>query len=329
MPKAPAFWSAGQNSAAAAIWPMLLSPFATLYGIANRFNRAAARPQEIAVPVISIGNLVAGGAGKTPSTIALAQRLRAAGWQPGIVSRGYGGSAAGPLQVDPQQHDAAQVGDEALLLAQATPTWIGRDRPAAARAAARAGCDLVLADDAHQTYVLARDLNILVVDGAQGFGNGMLLPAGPLREGIREGLARSDAIILIGRPQSRVDLGDLPVFTANLLPQPEDAAALRGERVLAFAGIGRPEKFFATLSELGAEIVARHSFPDHAPYAPDTIMRLVEQAVALKAVPVTTAKDALRLPAEARAMVRVLRVALAFEAPEALDAFLAERLNHA
>ncbi len=329
MPKTPAFWSAGSSATGAALLPMLLSPLAALYGLGNRFNRMRARPQEIAVPVISIGNLVAGGAGKTPTAIALAQRLRAAGWQPAIVSRGYGGSASGPLLVDPAQHDAALVGDEALLLAAAAPTWIGRDRPAAARAAARAGHDLILADDAHQTYALARDLNLLVVDGAQGFGNGMLLPAGPLREGVGEGLARCDAAIVIGRPESRIDIRNCPVFAASLRPDAEDAAALRGQRVLAFAGIGRPEKFFTTLTELGAEIVARENFPDHAPYSPDTVMRLVERSVALQALPVTTAKDLMRLPPEARAMVRVLRVTLEFEQPAALDTFLIKKLRHA
>lgn len=331
MPRTPDFWSAGTTSSL----PALLSPLAMLYGLGNRLNRAFARPQEVAVPVISVGNLVAGGAGKTPTAIALAARLKAMGRTPAIISRGYGGSEAGPLRVDTAQHTAALVGDEALLLARAAPTWIGRDRPDAARAACRAGCDILLADDAHQTYALERDINLLVVDAAQGFGNGCLLPAGPLRESIAEGLARTDAVILIGQPSQTnqpvqpFDFGALPVFKAALQPLAEDAALLKDERVLAFAGIGRPEKFFATLEAIGAHIAERRAFPDHGAYDADTVMRLVERAVALKAQAVTTEKDLMRLPPEARAMVQVLRVELVFETPEQLEAFITEALTNA
>ncbi len=325
MPRTPDFWSAGTTSSL----PALLSPLALLYGLGNRLNRAFARPQEVAVPVISVGNLVAGGAGKTPTAIALAARLKAMGRKPAIVSRGYGGSEAGPLRVDPSQHTAALVGDEALLLARAAPTWIGRDRPDAARAACRAGCDILLADDAHQTYALERDINLLVVDAAQGFGNGCLLPAGPLREGIAEGLERADAVILIGQPVQPFDFGALPVFAAELQPLAADAAMLKDERVLAFAGIGRPEKFFATLESIGAHVAERQAFPDHGAYDTDTVMRLVERAVALKAQAVTTEKDLMRLPPEARAMVQVLRVELVFEAPGRIEDFITEALTDA
>ncbi len=325
MPRTPAFWSAGTTSSL----PALLSPLALLYGLGNRLNRAMARPQEVAVPVISVGNLVAGGAGKTPTAIALATRLKAMGYTPGMVSRGYGGSEAGPLRVDASLHDAARVGDEALLLARAAPTWIGRDRPEAARAACRAGCDILLADDAHQTYALERDINLLVVDAAQGFGNGSLIPAGPLRESIAEGLARTDAVILIGEPVRPFDFGGLPVFAAALRPLAEDAAKLKDERVLAFAGIGRPEKFFSTLESIGAHVAERQAFPDHGTYDADTVMRLVERAVTLKAQAVTTEKDLMRLPQEARAMVQVLRVELTFQAPQQLEAFIAKALTNA
>ncbi|WP_428246349.1 tetraacyldisaccharide 4'-kinase [Ferrovibrio sp.] len=325
MPRTPDFWSAGTTSSL----PALLSPLALLYGLGNRLNRALAQPQEVAVPVISVGNLVAGGAGKTPTAIALAARLKAMGRLPAIISRGYGGSEAGPLRVDPSLHTAALVGDEALLLARAAPTWIGRDRPDAARAACRAGCDILLADDAHQTYALERDINLLVVDAAQGFGNGCLLPAGPLREGIAEGLERADAVILIGQPAQPFDFGALPVFAAALQPLAADAAMLKDERVLAFAGIGRPEKFFATLESIGAHVAERQAFPDHGAYDTDTVMRLVERAVALKAQAVTTEKDLMRLPPEARAMVQVLRVELVFEAPGRIEAFITEALTDA
>jgi len=324
MPRIPDFWAAGTTSP----WPLLLTPLAALYSIGNQINRAAAQPMEIAVPVISIGNLVVGGAGKTPTTLALAARFKAAGKNPAIISRGYGGSEPGPLRVEPNKHTAAQVGDEPLLLAEVAPTWICRDRPKAAQAAARSGCDIILADDAHQTYDLDRDLNLLVVDGQQGFGNGLQLPAGPLRESISDGLARTDAVIRIGPADTPLDFRGLPVFAAELQPVITDAKVLKDERVLAFAGIGRPEKFFQTLEALGAHLLGREAFPDHAIYEPDTIMRLVEQAAALKAVLVTTAKDYARLPPEARAMVQVLRVELVFAEPAKLDAFIAQRLEN-
>jgi tetraacyldisaccharide 4'-kinase len=324
MPSTPAFWAADSRSA----WPGLLAPVAALYGLGSRLKRIATAPQKISIPVVSVGNLVAGGAGKTPAALALAARLQALGHRPYFVSRGYGGRLRGPEQVDPRRHIAADVGDEPLLLAQAAPTWIGRDRPAAARAAVSAGASCILADDAHQTYSLARTLSMLVVDGGYGFGNRRLLPAGPLREPIADGLARTDAIILIGTARTSLpDFGTRPVFRAELRPDAEDAARLYRRRVLAFAGIARPEKFFDSLRQIDAEIVETKSFPDHAAYQPDMIMRLVERAHALNAVPVTTTKDLARFPVEARKMVECLRVALRFADPAAMDAFFAERLS--
>ncbi len=324
--RAPAFWAAGSASP----WPLLLGPLAALYGLGNRLNRAIAAPKGSGIPVISVGNLVAGGAGKTPAALALAARLSRIGQHPHFVSRGYGGklSASDPVQVEPARHAAADTGDEPLLLARAAPTWIGRDRAAAARAAAAAGASCVIADDAHQTYHLQRALSFLVVDAGYGFGNGRLLPAGPLREPVAEGLGRADAVILIGDPTAGLpDFGKLPVFRARLEANPDDAARLRGRRVLAFAGIARPEKFFASLREIGAEIVETRPFPDHAAYNEDTIMRLVEAAQAKDAVPVTTEKDLARFPAEARPMVENLRVALRFADEAAVDTFLQERLT--
>ncbi|MFC3674195.1 tetraacyldisaccharide 4'-kinase [Ferrovibrio xuzhouensis] len=325
MPSTPAFWAAGQSSP----WPALLAPAAVLYGLGNRLNRALAHPQDCGLPVISVGNLVAGGAGKTPTTLALARLLDAAGRRPHLLTRGYGGSLAGPVQVDPTRHDAAAVGDEALLLAATAPTWVSRDRPAGARAAKAAGAGCVIADDAHQTWALARRLSLLVFDGSYGIGNGRLLPAGPLREPVAEGLARTDAVVVIGPATGPLpDFGRLPVFAADLQPDAEDAARLRGRRVLAFAGIGRPEKFFASLERLGAEIVQRQAFADHAPYAPDSVMRLAEAAQQQDALPVTTAKDHVRLPAEARAMIDCLRVELRFAAPDTVTDFFGQRLDH-
>ncbi|MBX3455041.1 tetraacyldisaccharide 4'-kinase [Ferrovibrio sp.] len=325
MPRAPDFWAAGSQSAL----PALLAPLAWLYGAAQSHRRRNARPVDIGIPVISVGNLVAGGAGKTPTALALALLLRKLGRNPAFVSRGYGGSQTGPLQVDASKHTASDVGDEPLLLAATAPTWIGRDRPAAALLAKQAGHDLIIADDAHQTHALARRLNLLVVDAGYGFGNGRLLPAGPLRESIEDGLARSHAVIRIGQDTvAPKRFGTLPVFQARLRPDPEDVAAFKGQRMLAFAGIGRPEKFFQSVIDTGADVVEMQAFADHAAYTPDRIMRLVEEAHRLNAMPVTTAKDLMRFPLEARAMVRCLRVDLDFDDEAGLLAFLRERLQH-
>jgi len=325
MPQTPDFWQAGSTSPL----PLLLSPLACMYGLAQRVNRLRIRPQDIGVPVISVGNLVAGGAGKTPAALALAPVLMELGYRCGFITRGYGGSEHGPLRVDPLHHSAFAVGDESLLLARRAPTWIGRDRVAAGRAAAAAGCSLVLADDAHQTHALARRLNLLVVDAGYGFGNGRLLPSGPLRESLSEGLTRADAVLRIGPGNiAPLEYSGLPVFHAEITPHEEDARNLAGTRLYAFAGIGRPAKFYDTLRGLGAEIAGQRDFPDHATYAPETIMELVETAHRLNATPVTTEKDLMRFPSEARPMVKTLRIYLQLKAPDAIREFLRGRLGN-
>jgi tetraacyldisaccharide 4'-kinase len=319
--RAPDFW----RRDGASIWPLLLAPAAAAWGIGAWLRPRLARPIRLGVPVISVGNLVAGGAGKTPTVLALAQWLLARGLHPQLVSRGHGGSEAGPLRVDPACHDAAQAGDEALLLAEAAPTWIARDRMAAARAAVAAGAELLILDDGHQDPRLVKDLALVVVDGDYGMGNGRLIPAGPLREPAEAGLSRADAVVAIGAPAASI--GGIagfagPVLEARLAPD-DDALGLAGKSVLAFAGIGRPEKFFRTLRDLGAKIAGERAFADHHRYAPEEIMALVESAARSKAVLVTTAKDWARLPPEARPMVTAVRVRLEFADPQALEGAMA------
>jgi tetraacyldisaccharide 4'-kinase len=242
----------------------------------------------------------------------------------GCVWGGLGGRARGPLEVDPQRHGAADVGDEPLLLARAAPTWIARDRKAGARAAIAEGSDMVVLDDGLQNPALRYDASLIVVDAGYGFGNRRLLPAGPLRETIDDGLARATAIVLIGDDPhglARELQSRAPVLRAHLVP--DDAAlALKGRRVLAFAGIGRPEKFFDTLAALGATVVDRVAFADHHPYTADDAMRLVEDAERRDAVPVTTAKDFVRLPEGSQRMVTAIGVSLRFDEPQRLDDIL-------
>ena len=318
MLRPPRFWSNGNS-----VLPAMLSPLAA---ISARLAAArVARPGFTApVPVLCCGNATLGGTGKTTLALDLARRLRAAGVAAHILARGYGGKARGPLRVRPE-HDASLVGDEALLLADAAPTWIGADRAATARLAVAAGATALILDDGLQNPSLQKSLSFLVIDGGAGFGNGRVFPAGPLREPLAAAAARTAAAVLIGpdRSNARTFLPrGLPVLTARLLPGPE-AVALAGRRVLAFAGIGRPDKFFATLEEAGAILIVRHGFPDHHPYREGEISRLLETAAKRDALPVTTAKDRVRIPPALRERVAVLTVTLAWDDPGALAALLA------
>lgn len=306
--QAPEFWRAGGGPAA------LLAPLGALYGLATRLRFAYAKPWRAPVPVVCVGNLVMGGAGKTPVALDLARRLDGVH----ILTRGYGGTEKGPLRVDPAVHTAVQVGDEALLLAEAAPTWVGGDRVASAKTAVAAGAKVLLMDDGFQNPGLTKDLSLLVVDGAYGFGNGRVFPAGPLREAPARGLARAGAVVLIGGNATGLDFGGLPVLKARLVPGPE-AADLMGKPLVAFAGLGRPEKFFATLEGLGCNLAAERAFPDHHPYTEADLESLAATGLTL----VTTAKDRVRLPPAFRDRVAVLTVTLAWEDEATLTGTLA------
>ncbi|NQV79631.1 MAG: tetraacyldisaccharide 4'-kinase [Alphaproteobacteria bacterium] len=319
--RAPRFWSHGYE-----LLPALLSPLSWLYGLAERTRRATATPARAPVPVICLGNITVGGAGKTPATIAVAGFLKQRGRNPHILMRGYGGSTPGPLRVDPN-HTATEVGDEAILLARIAPTWIGADRVETARFAVAAGADVLVMDDGFQNPHLKQDLSFLVVDGGFGLGNGRLIPAGPLRESPARALARATAVIYIVDPGGDASgppprgLERVPVFPARLEPTAE-AAVFVDHPVVAFAGIGRPAKFFNTLRAMGIRVTDTYSFPDHHAFQPDELMTVIDDAVAAGAKVVTTEKDAVRLPPEARDMVEVLRVTLQFEDPQALETML-------
>jgi tetraacyldisaccharide 4'-kinase len=315
-PPTPEFWRRrGLLSA-------LLLPLAWAYAAGAAARQAWTRPFRAAVPVICVGNVVAGGAGKTPIALSLAGRLAAQGHAVHILSRGYGGRLAGPVRVDRARHGATEVGDEPLLLAAAAPTWVARDRVAGAKAATAAGAGLLLLDDGLQNPRLAKTLSLLVIDGGAGFGNGRVLPAGPLREPLASGLARTDRVVLMGEDTARVSpmLQAKAVLRARLVV--ENGAEFAGKDVIAFAGIGRPAKFFASLAATGARLIGRHGFPDHHHYRADEWSRLQAEATRTGATLVTTAKDWVRLPAEWRARTSVLKVAVAWDDAAALDAVL-------
>ncbi len=303
----------------------LLAPIGAVNGAlaARRMARAGATAP---CPVVCIGNFTLGGAGKTPTALAVASCLRDLGRQPAFLSRGYGGRLAGPVRVDPAKHGAAEVGDEPLLLARAAPAIVARDRVAGAQACIAAGADVVVMDDGLQNPSLAKTLAIAVFDGAVGSGNGRVFPAGPLRAPavMQWSLVQAALVIGDGAPGARVlaaaKARGLPGLRGRLVPDPEAAAALRGRPVLAFAGIGRPEKFFASLREIGADLRATRSFPDHHAFTAAEAGALAAEAEAQNLVLVTTEKDRMRWPAGLP--VASLPVVLALDEPEALGDLL-------
>ena len=317
--RAPDFWT-GDGSGIA---PLLLSPFAALYAQATA--RRVARPGwQAPVPVICCGNATAGGAGKTSLSLDLGQRLANRGVAVHFLTRGYGGTLRGPVRVEPGKHDSTAAGDEALLLAAQNPTWIAGDRAAGARAAIEAGAQAIIMDDGLQNPTLLKDLSFLTIDGTYGFGNGRCIPAGPLREPVAAAAARAQAAVLIGEDScgalAHLPPG-LPVLRARTVPGPE-AKGLAGQSVFAFCGIANPRKFFATLSEAGAIIAGRAPYADHYPYDAGDMRELLAEADRLRAIPVTTRKDFVRIPPAFRARVTVVTVTLAWDEQAQLEAML-------
>jgi tetraacyldisaccharide 4'-kinase len=305
--RAPDFWKSRGALA------LLLSPLGMLYGLSVAWKAATARPYKCAVPVICVGNLTVGGSGKTPIAMAVAAKLQLRGaGDVFFLTRGYGGNAEGPLLVNRQP--LAMVGDEALMLARIAPTVMSKNRAAGAMFAIKQGASVIVMDDGHQNFTLAKNLSLVVVDD---LGNGLMIPAGPLRESVAQGLARADAVIAM---QDNLALGGFsgPVLRARLVP---DGARFSGEKVFAFAGIGRPEKFITSLQQSGAIITGTQFFADHHPYSEAEIAAL--KARAGDAMLVTTKKDMVRLSEMQRRGIIDFAVEAEFDQPQLLDSLLA------
>jgi tetraacyldisaccharide 4'-kinase len=330
--KAPRFWWRPSRGIAA----LALSPIGRLYGraAARRIRRPASYRSSL--PVVCVGNFTVGGDGKTPMALAIAAIILADGKRPGFLTRGYGGSADAVL-IDLARDDADDTGDEARLLAAVAPTAVSVDRIRGARLLEAAGIDVIIMDDGLQNPALGKDLSFVVVDAGVGLGNGLVTPAGPLRAPLPAQMALADVVVLVGEGNAELQVRSLaetagkPMLRAKL--QPVDAERWRGKCVHAFAGIGRPEKFFASLQSVGAEIVARSAFADHHRYTETEARQLIRSAELREALPVTTAKDHARLAGAGgiigslRDRAEVFDVRLEFAAPDALRPLLAEAIK--
>jgi tetraacyldisaccharide 4'-kinase len=326
--KAPRFWGKPRPTLLA----RLLQPTGWAYGRATA-QRMRGPGERAGAPTICVGNFTVGGAGKTPTALALARMLIGDGRRVAFLSRGYGGvERAEPLLVDPESHIAKLVGDEPLLLARLAQCWVGTDRVQSARSAVEAGANAIILDDGLQNPGLVKDLSFAVVDGESGFGNGLCVPAGPLRAPISAQLPFVQALIVLGGDDAAASriaalAPGKPLIRASLEPDALAAAPLIGREVVAFAGIARPEKFYATLRRVGAQIVATRDFADHHPYTQGEVEALIEESRGRGALLATTEKDLVRLSARQARAVVALPVTLRFEEPASVRRILRQGLG--
>ena len=291
----PAFWYRPRSLPSFALWPL-----GALYGAITE-RRMLGEGTDAGIPVICVGNYHVGGAGKTPTVLALTKLLREFGETPVVLSRGYGGRLQGPVMVDRERHTAADIGDEPLMMARDVPVAVARDRLDGVALAKSQGATLVLMDDGFQNPRLLKDASLIVIDSERGLGNGQVFPAGPLRAPLQAQLDRTDALVLIGDGRAADDVASAlasrnkPVLRARLKPDAASLAQLLGKRVFAFAGIGDPERFFRTLRTGGIEVARTRPFADHHIFSREEIAALAADAEREQLTLVTTEKDLARL----------------------------------
>lgn len=311
--KTPKFWTDK------GLISTILTPLGWLYGAATTIRFKSCKPFQVPCPVICVGNLTAGGTGKTPVSLAVAKLLKNKGKNPFFITRGYGGKIKNVI-VDTGRHTAKQVGDEPLLLAAEAPVAVNPDRGAAARLACAAGADCLIMDDGFQNPNLHKDLSFLVFDGKYGAGNGRIIPAGPLRESFKAGLSRAQALIIIGEDRHKLaQKSQLPVFYADIEEiKPQET----GKKVLAFAGIGHPSKFYNSLQKCGMKIAQTADFPDHHFYTRAELQSLLDTAFKEDLEIYTTSKDYVKIPADMRTYFQVLPIRIVWRNQKELESFI-------
>lgn len=317
--KTPDFWNSDN------LLSDLLCPPGWIYALATRLRLRFKKSRKAACPVICIGNLTAGGTGKTPVSVSVASLLQQAGKNPFFVTRGYGGKSRN-IFADPTLYDVRQTGDESLLLAHQAQTVINPDRAQGAELAIQNGADVIIMDDGFQNPGLYKDLSLLVFDGAVGIGNGRYIPSGPLRENFAAGLKRAQAAVILGEDKHNLAkrLKKLPVFYGRIKALPPE---LPPQNIIAFAGIGRPQKFYNSLQELGFTLIKTFDFGDHHFYTEDELQNLLHEAHYFNAKLFTTAKDFVKIPAKLQPHFNVLEISVEWENPQALADFILNRLQ--
>ncbi len=312
--KTPVHWQHKNVTAA------ILFPLGCLYAFATWLRIKLNKPQKVDVPVICVGNLTAGGSGKTPVSIALARLLKEKGKKPFFISRGYRGRLHN-VRVNPEMHRPADVGDEPLLLAMEAPIIVNHKRFEGAQKAIEQGADIIIMDDGFQNPELYKDKSFLVIDGAFGMGNVWPIPAGPMREFLSQGIKRANAVILLGEDKTGIldKMINLPIFKGEVVPiKPVSDKP----HAIAFAGIGRPQKFYQSLEECGVSLIKMVDFPDHHFYTDDELRKLINDAYELNADLFTTSKDMVKIPTKLRQHFKVLEIGIKWQDEEKLKQFL-------
>ena len=317
--KTPKYWQANSFIS------KLLSPIGFIYGCITQLRLRWAIPPKVEVPVICVGNITAGGTGKTPVSLSIAKMLATAMYHPFFVTRGYGGKLQ-DVMVNNKKHTAAEVGDEPLLLSYQAPVIVNANRYKAAQMAIKDGADLIIMDDGFQNPSLHKNLSFLVFDGHYGIGNGKIIPAGPLRETFSDGIKRADALIILGKDKHNLaERSKLPVFFGHT--EVSQTISDKSHKVLAFAGIGHPQKFYHTLSQQGLDVVETIDFPDHHFYTRDDIKKILHQAESLDAVVYTTTKDFVKIPTLYQHQINVLEVSVVWDEPDRLQEFIISHMR--
>ena len=319
MLKAPKFWYLKKDT----FLSRSLYPFSLLFRLGTKFRNIASHTNKFAFPVICIGNIVVGGAGKTPVAIKIGELLKIAGYNPHFISKGYAGVIKKSTLVE-TWHSPQSVGDEPLLLSEIAPTWIGKDRNNSIKLAKNMGADCIIMDDGFQNPTIHKDFSIIVINASQEFGNKRVMPSGPLRESIVRGLSRTNLIIVIGEIKNSLQKNipdHIPVIQAKFKINNENKI-FKGQKITAFAGIAYPEKFFTSLREQGAKIIKEITYPDHHIYNENDLLSLAEIANKTQSILVSTQKDFVRVPKSYRSLVNTLEGKIYFEKEDIIKEIL-------